>query len=245
MIKGGFGRKLDAAQVTLYKSDWIQVVARDRADRRTKNALETSAARAEMGSAIDELEELKAKDDLFGIVILLDEVGSAKLRDEYIEKLIARDPADMESKIYLRHMQGRTDLLDEAEIEEHLAELMSDEDWSGLGRALVQLGRRSEAVEFYVRHISNAIAKKNTFNAAFYLKELSEESLHRALFEKAYDESRGKGDVWWELRSLQELGLDDEADALLEREGVETAEELLRKRKNAKRKAKVRSESQP
>jgi hypothetical protein len=229
MIKGGFGRKLDAAQVTLYKADWIQVVARDRADRRAKNAEETNASRAEIGSAIDELEELKQKNDLLGIVFLLDEFGNTKLRDEYIEELIAQESSDVGSQIYLRHMQGRLDLLDMQEVESYLTSARSSKAWTSLGRALVKLGRKSEATEFYLRYISEALKDGNTFSAAYYLKEAFENSLDTALFEKAYAESREKGDVWWELRSLQELELDDEVGALLRREGVDTPEGLLSK----------------
>src|SRR4051812_13583926 len=29
-VKGGFGRKLDADQILLYRNDWIQIVARER-----------------------------------------------------------------------------------------------------------------------------------------------------------------------------------------------------------------------
>jgi hypothetical protein len=227
MIKGGFGRKLDAVQITLYKTDWIEIVTRDRAEKRSKSAGEARTERERVGKLVDELEELKIQKDLSGIVFLLNRIGNIKLRDQYIEELLSDEQSDTGSKIYFRQMQGRLDLLDPTEVEAHLRSLRSLKDWSGLGRALVQLGKKSEAAGYYARYVFEALRDGRTFSAAYYFKEMSEDSIDRALFEKAYNESREKGDVWWEFRSLQELELHDEIDALLKREGVQNMQELL------------------
>jgi hypothetical protein len=186
--------------------------------------------RLEVGKLIDELESLKDDNALEEIIFLLDEVGNTRLRDDYIDKFIGQNSDDMDSQVYFRSMQGKIDLLDPLAVEEYLAELKRDESWSQVGRTLKHIGRGAEAAEYYLRDILESLSKGNTFSAAFYLKELSEEELHRPLFERAYKESRQRGEVWWEYRALQELELDDEIESLFDREGVKDEQELLQRK---------------
>ena len=218
MIKGGFGRKLDATQVLLYKNDWLQAVGRNRAEKSAKNAEEITSRKVQLGLLIDELEELKKGNAYDQIIFMLDEMENIKLRDEYIAKYIAEYPDDMDGQVFFRAMQERLDLLEKDKVDAYLAELAADESWSQIARCLVSLGRRREAVHYYLRDILHSLEHKNTFSAAYYLKELAARRLHIDLFDQAHEESVKKGDRWWELRSLEELGLYDEVDTLLESE---------------------------
>jgi hypothetical protein len=47
------------------------------------------------------------------------------------------------------------------------------------------------------------------------LKELSESELPQSLFIDAYKEAADGGDLWWQIRALQELGWDDARRELL------------------------------
>jgi len=47
------------------------------------------------------------------------------------------------------------------------------------------------------------------------LKELFEEGLVDRLFEQAYREASEKGELWWQVRALQELGWDESLRELL------------------------------
>jgi tetratricopeptide (TPR) repeat protein len=229
MIKGGFGRKLDATQVLLYKADWVKAVGRARLEKATRATEQRDRQISKIGAFIDELEDLKKKEAYDEIIFKLDEIENITLRDEFIEKYVAENPDDMEGQIFFRSMQKRVDLLDMVRVDEHIDELKRDGYLSQVARALFDVGRHEEAITYYLDSIKDDLQNGNTFGAAFYLKELSERELHARLFEKAHRESHASGDRWWEMRSLQELELFDEVDALLDEEGVESEEELLEK----------------
>jgi tetratricopeptide (TPR) repeat protein len=229
MLKGGFGRKLDSAQVLLYKTDWIKTVGRTRLEKIARAAEESDEQTRDIGAFIDEIEELKKKKSYDEIIFRLDEIDNVILRNEYIEKYIAEYPDDMEGQIFFRSMQNRVDLLDNAKVQAYIDEMKEGGYLSQVARALFDVGRYDEAIVYYIESIRDDLQNGNTFGAAFYLKEMSERELHARLFEKAHGESHASGDRWWEMRSLQELELYEEVDALFKNEGVESEEELLKK----------------
>jgi hypothetical protein len=63
--------------------------------------------------------------------------------------------------------------------------------------------------------IISSLAEGNDFSAAYYLKELGRRRLFENLFERTYQRNLAAGDLWWALRSLQELGWMKEARDLL------------------------------
>jgi hypothetical protein len=111
MVSGGFGRKLDASQVSLYKVDWNQIVAGDRTARHARSAEEAAAEELKVEELIDELKKPKGEDVLGRVISMLDDLGKTELRDEYIEQFIQSNPADKEAELFYRQMQGRPDLI--------------------------------------------------------------------------------------------------------------------------------------
>ena len=79
-------------------------------------------------------------------------------------------------------------------------------DWHNRARTLVDLGRNVEAAHDYVKTVLESLENGRFFSAAFYLNQLAEGGLIDRLFEKALEEAVEKNDLWWQVRSLQELG---------------------------------------
>ena len=77
------------------------------------------------------------------------------------------------------------------------------------------VGRHREAVTDYLKGIKACLNKNRIFSAAYYLKELSASHLIEELFVLALKQAQTDGDLWWQVRSLQELGWYSELDALL------------------------------
>ena len=212
-IKGGFHRKLDAEQVALYRSDWVELVTRERVTtlkRITKQ--NDNGVDIELVTSVAEI--LRERKQYEMLAIHYENYGNTELRDKYIA-LALKEPHDPSAEIYLRCLQSRQDLLSAETIEARIAEMKENEDWSQLGRLYVDLGRVEEAVECYCRVIVDALHEGRSFPAAFYLKELCREKLFVPLFERAYRKSSEENDLWWQTRALQELGWDSELKDLL------------------------------
>jgi hypothetical protein len=231
-IRGGFHRKLDAHQILLYKQDWTQLVARNRTAKKEERDLHAAVENDRISNLIDKVEELRARGDLPSIIFLLDRVGNVQLRNKYIDELMSRGTEKIGSQIFYRAMQDRLDLLNEKSVEDYLIHLRSNAWWSQLGRSLIHLKRPTEAAEYYLRDILESLSNGNTFSTAYYLKELGALALHLPLFEKAYSENVAKGDLWWQFKSLQELGWKDQAAELLKNNDCKTSSELLKKTKS-------------
>ncbi len=212
-IRGGFQRKLDAEQVILYRDDWHAIVARDRA---TSEAL--SAAEAgkddDVRLATTVAEVLREDKKHVSLAIHYDIWGNPELRDKYIEKAIA-EGADAETEIFLRSLQRKASLVSRSKVNGEIKRLEQQQQWSQLGRVYNQLDRPQESLRNYCRSIIESLDEKNTFSAAYYLKEMCEEALHLRLFEAALKEQQRKRDLWWTMRCLQELDWHDEVKDLL------------------------------
>jgi hypothetical protein len=143
-----------------------------------------------------------------------DSLGNARLRDKYIELALTDEPSDS-SVVELRAMQGRRDLIPADLAARHLERYEHFEDWLQRGRALAKVGRHQESVVDYVRGIDEVLGDGNVFTAAFYLKELSESGLIDELFVLAFREASDAGNLWWQVRALEELGWTEELKELL------------------------------
>jgi hypothetical protein len=80
---------------------------------------------------------------------------------------------------------------------------------------LSTLNKHREAVTDYLQGILKALSEDRVFSAAYSLKELSESHLSEELFIIALKQARDDGDLWWQVRSLQELDWQSELDELL------------------------------
>ena len=213
-VRGGFHRKLDADQVTLYRDDWNVLVAQRRAAIDVKNALNEKDKHSYIKSLTTRLDILRERKQFMMLAMHYDSLGNATLRDKYIDLALEGDHSD-DTVIYLRSMQGRQDLIPEETKQREIYRMRSHSDWSQLARLYHNLGEHKDAVSNYCRSVVEDLEEGNVFAAAFYLKELCEKSLYDRLFALAYRQFSKSDDLWWRVRALQELGWTDELKSVL------------------------------
>lgn len=214
-IRGGFDRKLDADQVVLYRNDWLRVVAADRAtcEAGREVAENQNPFDVELVTSIAEIYRENSQFEL--LAVHYDAIGNYELRDKYVELAIADDASD-ESIFYLRAtVQKRPDLVPKEIIECHLAKYVGREDSEQYARALYSVGRYVDAATQYIQGISQSLKEGNWFGAGFYLKEFFRKNLHNEVLIAAYRKATDEGNLWWQVRALQELGWHSELNDLL------------------------------
>jgi hypothetical protein len=179
------------------------------------------------------LDILREHQQYWQLAVQYNELGNSELRDKYIE-LALQGEHDDDTLIFLRSMQGRQDLIPDEVIKREVRRRKKYSDWSQLAGLYEKVGDYKNAVLNYCKTITESLAEGNAFSAAYYLKELSETELHRPLFKAAYRESTEAGDLWWQIRALQELGWTDELAAVvvahrteIEESGNSSLRELL------------------
>lgn len=214
MIRGGFHRKLDGDQVMLYRDDWNQVIAQQRAAVDVQAASVGTERAGELQSLTTTLDILKEREQYWLLAVQYHALGNSQLRDKYIELTLQRQNDD-DTLIFLRSMQGRQDLIPPESIEREVGRRQKYQDWSQLGRLYDKVGDHENAVRSYCKSILKNLGKGNVFSAAFYLKELSETELTERLFEAAYRKASESNNLWWQIRALQELGWQDELKSVL------------------------------
>jgi tetratricopeptide (TPR) repeat protein len=210
-IKGGFDRKLDADQVILYRDNWNEIVATKRAAYEVAKDL-TFLKEGQKLEEITSIVEIFRENEEFGFLAnLYHSIGNYELRDKYIELALAKNPSDFDI-VNLRCLQGKPELIPEEVIKREEIRYASNEDWSQKARFSRRLGKPRDAVEDYVRGILRSLEKGSTFSAAYYLKELIKSNLGQELFIIAFKEAIDRGDLWWQVRALDELGWQKELD---------------------------------
>lgn len=210
-VAGGFGRRLDADQIILYRDSWHVSVTRQRGS--TYRKLDEAASvdvQLELATSLAEI--YLEYGDYTDLAIHYNTIGNESLRDKYIERALAAG-VDDDTVVFLRgDLQGQPDLIPDEVAERILSTLEAKQNWLQRARTLRHLHRWEESARDYCKGIIELLAQGNTFTAAFYLKELCEEGIHRELFLLAYSESR---ELWWKIRALEELGDRDELRRLL------------------------------
>lgn len=230
MIKGGFGRKLNADQVILYRNDWLNTIKKKRAN--TELEVVQNQAMSNTSNFIEyvtSISEIYRENEQFELLAgLYDSIGNYELRDKYIEIALAKDPSD-QNICYLRGMQGRADLIPFEVVERETARYTKNNNYSQRARFYLDLGMDVAAAKDYVRSVLESLEENNPFSAAFYLKELVNESLIDKLFEQALKKSTDNNDLWSQIRALQELGWDSELDDLLFRNAkfIEETDDIM------------------
>lgn len=216
-LSGGFGRKLDADQVVLYRDDWDRTMARARARAGAADASvsgDEPSREIELDLATSLAEAYRENGEFFLLAVFYDSIGNVELRDKYIEQMLANEPSD-EDVIYLREMQGRFDLVPGDVVARERERLENIDDLLQKARFYTRIGATREAIRDYALGIVETLEEGNAFSAAFYLKEVSESRLVEALFREALNESEAESDLWWQVRALEELGWTSELNALL------------------------------
>jgi hypothetical protein len=214
-IRGGFDRKLDADQVILYRNDWLRIVATDRATSEAKREKRSDRDALDV-ELITSIAEIYRETKQFTLLAIhYDVIGNKELRDKYVEQAIS-EGASADTIFFLRgSLQQRPDLVPEEIIEDHLSEFSAGDDHEQHARALLAIGRRLEAAQKYIQGINDSLQNENWFSAAFYIREFTEEKLIEDLLKAAYRKSADQGEIWWQVRALEELGWDAELKELL------------------------------
>jgi hypothetical protein len=214
-ISGGFHRKLDAHQVILYRDDWNACVNRRRAITDATDGDGDDHSGPDIQALTTTLDILAQRKQYWLLAIRYNSIGNIDLRDKYIELALAENNDDDDLTIFLRGLQGRKDLIPKDLIERVIERRKGYKDWSQLARVYKDIGDSKNAVLMYCKSIIEDVEQDEAFPAAFYLKEMCEEGLAEKLFEEAFKKFSESGDLWWQVRSLQELGWNSELKQLL------------------------------
>ena len=207
-LQGGFDRKLNSDQVLLYRDDWVEFVSRKRvAVAASQHIVESHGHRRqeienESNTSLAEIYRENCQYSL--LAIHYHSVPNQELRDT--------SDSDV---VFLRGIQDRADLIPVDVIERRIKRMENERDWTGRARLFNTIHRPLDAVRSYLQGINESLSEGRTFSAAFYLKELAEEGLIDELFSRALQEAVDEKDLWWQIRSLQELGWESELTALL------------------------------
>lgn len=211
-VSGGFHRKLDAEQVILYRNDWVSLVARERSSAFLESEILSPSPDLELVTT--ELEVLKENKKYDLLAMHYGIIGNTELRDKYIEIALQQDKS-VETEIFFRALQGKIELVEREKIKKEIDRRKKSKEWSQLARLYIDIKDWKNAIKYYCKSICEDLEKGNTFAAAFYLKELTEKQLHAPLFETSYKEFSEQQNLWWQVRSLQELGWHSELEELL------------------------------
>ncbi len=225
MISGGFHRKLDAEQIRLYRDEWVNRLGRY-SDQNTGLEPEPASHQkqdldvenfndAELKHVTTILDQLREKRNYVDLAIHYDDIDNKALRDKYINKVLQQKNLGLDSEVFLRSMQGRVDLVSKKTLPRRLRRLEQRREWGTLARIYRKLGWWIDAAAAYSKYAIHSLEEGNIFSAAFYLQEMTREGVVSKVFEEALRTFKQKDDLWWQYRALQELGRDDEAEALL------------------------------
>jgi hypothetical protein len=214
-IRGGFHNKLDSDQVALYREHWLGQVAKTRAifvGRMSGTEEAKQGMELELATSIADIYRERAEYELLALHYL--SIGNASLRDKYIE-LAVQQGMDDDSLIFFRSEQGCLELVPQEIKARRMEQLKKRHDWFGLGRLHRQFGEDQFAASATCKGVVRALGRGEVFSAAFYLKEMIEQGVIDDLFTLALRKSEEENDLWWQFRSMQELGWDSEARDLL------------------------------
>jgi len=214
-IRGGFGRKLNADQVILYREDWIKQVAKTRAanvNRLPITNIEEQSINLELATSLAEIYREREEYELLALHYL--GIGNDELRDKYIE-LAVQQGMDDEGVIFFRSVQDRIDLIPEEVKKRQIKKLEEQRAWFSLGRLYRQLEEYELATQATCKGAVKDIEEGNVFTVAFHLKEMVSEGTLDYLFIDALHQAEEDGDLWWQYRCLEELEWDEEAKQFL------------------------------
>jgi len=214
-IHGGFGRKLNADQIILYRDDWHIQVSKIRAahvDRLSTTNSEDQSINIEIATSLAEIYREREEYELLALHYL--GIGNDKLRDKYID-LAIQQGMDDEALIFFRSIQNRLDLIPEEVKKREIKKLKDRGSWFSLGRLYRELEEYHLATQATCKGAVEAIEEGNAFTAAFHLKEMVSDGTLDFLFIDKLHQAEEDHELWWQYRCLQELGWDEEAKQFL------------------------------
>lgn len=213
-IQGGFDRKLDADQVILYRNDWNRIVAQTRAKYEASRDT-TDYQGSHQIELMTSIAEIYRENEEFELLAMhYHTIGNNELRDKYIEIALQKKPKD-QTTCFLRCLQGKPDLIPRDVIAREVERYAKNRDWLQRARFYADLGKHREAVLDYTRGIGESLKQNELFTAAYYLKELAKSELIQELLISALRQAQEAGDLWWQVRALEELGWKKELNDLV------------------------------
>lgn len=214
MIKGGFHRKLDGDQIILYRNDWLNVVTRKRSLEEIKDRTINHINPLDLELATGIAEIYRENNEIELLAIHYDLIGNYELRDKYIMKVLAKNPSD-DTYVFLKIIQEKCSEIPKEVIDRYIAKLNTNKNWLFLARIYRYIDKPKESLKYYLKGISEAFREKNNFTTAYYLRELASTEISEQLFRSTLNESKHNRDLWWQVRSLQELGWNTELDSFI------------------------------
>lgn len=213
-LRGGFGRKLEAEQVILYRDDWNIIVASTRVTKQIEHVKEGPLNKFQLQVATS-LAEIYRQNKEFGLLAMhYNSLDNVELRDKYIELAIAHN-TNNQMLCFLRGLQGKPELIPDDIVKKELKRYSKDKDWLQRARLYNSIGSELLAARDYIQGILKSLKEDNVFTAAFYLKEMMTEKFVDKLFEEAFRRASDENDLWWQIRALEELGWISEIDELI------------------------------
>jgi hypothetical protein len=128
-IRGGFDRKLDAAQIVLYRDNWRYVVARQHflSEVVREEALQGARSQVELATSLAEIYRENQEYDL--LAMHFHSIENYELRDKYIDFALQGNPTD-DQIVYLRGLQDRPGLIPKDVADREFDLYTRIEDWS-------------------------------------------------------------------------------------------------------------------
>jgi len=215
-IKGGFDRKLDSDQVVLYRDDWEATVAQKRVKDSSLELKDEKKRKLRM-ELTTSLAEIYRENKQYSLLAhYYHHIGNKDLRDKYIGIALKSKPPD-EILCSLRALQGKPELIPKDALARILKRHEENRNYSQRARFFLSVGRKLEAARDYIESVREDLKQGRNFAAAFYMKEMVSAGLIQDLFVDALRSAREDGDLWWQVRALQELEWEKELAELLEK----------------------------
>ena len=208
-ISGGFDRKLDAGQITLYRDDWHKTIAKLRNPNNDNGQTQNNFKQTSLEETTSLIEIYNDIGDWESLAKYYHRLGNNDLRDKYIEKSVNAPQWD-QTVWYLRGLQGRPDLIPKDLIEREVGRLSEGPNYFQRARLYKVIGRNIDSAQDYITGIKIRLEEKIFFTAAFYLSELFDSDLIEPLFIESFKQASDKNELHWQLRALQELGWENE-----------------------------------
>lgn len=219
---GGFCRRLDAAQIALYRDEWVAKLGRLIREQSEEEARISDESKARVAASLLAQRRYDLVARHFHLLRRFD------LRDMYVERALREMELSTAEMIALRVLQGRADAIPTRIIEEFLDGVHDQQGLLQVARWQRALGRNGEATATYCHLIVMLLTCNEVFAAAACLKELMQAGMETALFHEVYGYSSNR-DLWTSVRCLQELNWHSELKRLLEanRTEIENGKHLL------------------
>lgn len=219
LLKGGFGRKLNSGLIKLYRNElYLENKRRFELIPNLKNIfteIEVSKKQqiTKNTQSLDDYMfyitiDMCYENEYWGLLafeynIINQKELAKKYANKSIEKAIINEDwiEVITTKIFIF---GTEDI--EPDLIEKAADMyLKQENYCDLARLYQELGYSEETLIYYNKGIEKFIKEKNWFSAGFYLRESGNIDKAKIFFNKALKSYLDKVDVFWILRSYEEL----------------------------------------